>query len=144
MEAIMVSLSAYPVKHALTNNAVHYNAGMANSVWTRILEAHEDAGLPLTQTAVAKTCGITQPSVQRWAVGANLPTLKQAIAFCMKTGVRVDWLYTGRGAKHPVAKPGSATEVVLRLWHGLDSDNKSEALRHLEYLANRKSGKLGR
>ncbi|KKK71918.1 hypothetical protein LCGC14_2909090, partial [marine sediment metagenome] len=135
------SLSAYPVKHALTNNSVQYNAGMTNALWNRILEVMEDMGLPRTQTAVAKICGITQPSVQRWAVGENLPTLKQAVKFGMKTGVRVDWIYTGRGAKHPVAKPGSATEVVMDLWYGLDSDDKDEAIRHLEYLANRNSGK---
>ena len=137
----MLSLSAYPVKHALTNNTVRYNAGMANSIWTRILEAHEDIGLPLTQTAVAKTCGITQPSVQRWAAGDNLPTLKQAITFGMKTGVEVEWIYTGRGPKHPEAKPGSATDIVRKLWNGLDNDDKNEAIRHLEYLANRTSGK---
>ncbi len=53
-------------------------------------------------------------------------------------------LYTGRGAKHPVAKPGSATEIVLQLWHGLDDDDKSEAIRHLEYLAARNSDKPDR
>ena len=141
MEAIMVSLSAYPVKHALNNNTIRYNAGMANSIWTRILEAHEDVGLPLTQTAVAKTCRITQPSVQRWAVGSNLPTLKQAIRFCLKTGVCVEWLYTERGPKHPEAKPGSTTEAVLQIFHALDEDGKKEVLRHAEYIASRNSGK---
>ncbi len=147
----MVSFSAYPVKHATTNNTVRYNAGMTNSiissahilaVWTRIREAHGDVGLPLTQTAVAKTCGITQPSVQRWAAGENLPTLKQAIRFCLKTGVCVEWLYTERGAKHPIAKPGSTTEAVLQIFHALDEDGKKEVLRHAEYIASRNSGRL--
>jgi len=142
MEAIMVSLTAYPVKHAPTYNSIRYNSLMEKTVWKRILEAMTDVSLPRTQTAVAKVCGITQPSVQRWAKGRNAPTLKQAIRFCLKTGVCVEWIYTGRGPKHPEAKPGSTTEAVLQIFHALDEDGRKEVLRHAEYIANRNSGRL--
>ena len=133
----MVSLSAYPVKHAPTYNSIRYNSLMEKTVWKRILEAMTDVSLPRTQTAVAKVCGITQPSVQRWAVGENLPTLKQAVRFGMKTGVCVEWIYTGRGPKHPEAKPGSTTEAVLQIFHALDEDAQEEVLRHARYIASR-------
>ena len=130
----------YSSVNTITSILIGYNLPMAGTVWKRVLEAHEDVGLPRTQTAVAKTCGITQPAVQRWAVGSNTPTLKQAITFCQKTGVCVEWLYTGRGPKHPEAKPGSATEAVLQIFHALDNESKNEVLRFAEFQAARSPG----
>ena len=131
----------YPLANTATNNAIPYNLDMAGTVWKRVLEAHEDAGLPRTQTAVAKTCGITQPAVQRWSVGTNVPTLKQAIIFGQKMGVCVEWIYTGRGPKHPTAKPGSATDTVLKLFHALDTASKNEVLRFVEFHVSRNADK---
>ena len=135
MEALLHIM--YLQANTTSNNAIHYNTAMPGTVWKRVLEAHEDMGLARTQTAVAKTCGITQPAVQRWAVGTNVPTLKQAIIFCQKTGTCVEWLYTGRGPKHPTAKPGSATEAVLQLFHSLDNASRNEVLRFVEFHASR-------
>ncbi len=137
----VLSLIMYPLVNTTTYNAFHYNKPMTRTAWQRLVEAHEDVGRPRTQTAIAKTCGTTQPAAQRWAAGDGLPSLKHVITFCMETGVCVEWIFTARGPKHPEAKPGSVTEAVLQIFHALDEDGQEEVLRHARYIADRNAGR---
>lgn len=81
--------------------AFRHDVEMDNSIWQRIQEARADVGLKTTQTAIAHDLGLSQSSVQKWAAGKGL-RLTHALEIAEKCGVCVEWLYTGRGPKHPI------------------------------------------
>lgn len=110
---------------------------MQNDLWKRALEAQEGIGAPLTQVGVADSAGVKQPSVQRWASGEGLPTMRQAITFCLTTGVTPDWFLLGRGSKYPAVSPGSREELVLQILHAGSDERKAEILSYARFLEQR-------
>lgn len=96
---------------------------MEKTVLDRALEALADADRPATQKEIGRIVGIAQSSVSLWRNGG--PKLENAITFCKKVGVCVEWLYTGRGPKY--APPAdSLTDELLTAWAGLPPDLKSQ------------------
>src|SRR5688572_8344072 len=83
------------------------------------------AGMKPTQTGAAKLIGISQPSVNDWTRLGGYPTLENGIALATKLRVCVEWLYTGRGPKHPIPQDPIA-QRLWDLWPHLDDSAKGE------------------
>jgi hypothetical protein len=82
------------------------------TVWARVKEALQDAGLPATQTNAARIAQIEQPSVSLWNKPNKFPEIESAVAIAQRTGVCVEWLFTGRGPKYAVP----ADQTAAQLW----------------------------
>jgi len=104
-----------------------------NDLWKRALEAQRDNNLPETQVGVADSTGIKQPSTQRWASGEGLPTMRQARAFALATGINVDWFLTGRPPKSPLVRPTTAEAQWIDILNNLDDDVRDEVLRYAQF-----------
>lgn len=54
-----------------------------------------------SQAELARHMFISQPSVADWESGRKAPHTKNLARLAMLLGVSVEWMTTGRGAKHP-------------------------------------------
>lgn len=91
----------------------------------RLEEAVKDAG---GRAKVRRLSGVAESTILGYEKGGEIK-LGNAIALSDATGVRLEWLATGRGAKRegeaaPRAKPGP-----LRLFGSVDLDQLATALR---------------
>lgn len=57
---------------------------------TRLAEARWRAGV--TQTEIAKQCGVTPKTVSRWEAGETAIPLAMGAVFAATCGVTLDWL----------------------------------------------------
>jgi len=89
------------------------------TIYERIIEARKDAGQDTSQTSIARDLGIFQSAVGKWKRGKGA-SHKHMLWIAGTTGVCVEWLYTGRGPKHP-AKPD-----VLELIDALDALSETD------------------
>lgn len=55
-----------------------------------------------SQKEMAKALGVSEGMFTSYKNGEKLPSMAKAIEIAEKTGVTVEWLLTGRGAKHPI------------------------------------------
>jgi transcriptional regulator with XRE-family HTH domain len=53
----------------------------------------------ISQHALARELGISQPTVRNWVTGVNPPKPSNVSDLCQALGVRRDWLVHGDGAK---------------------------------------------
>lgn len=65
----------------------------------RLREACEEAGLTVTQPALARAFGLSTTTVWHYLNGEMLPSMAKAIDIAGKLGVCVEWLLTGNGPK---------------------------------------------
>lgn len=70
--------------------------------WGRIAEAMERADIG-SQRALARRLGIEGPSVNGWAKGRHLPDMIHILALAEWSDTCVEYLWTGRGPKHPLS-----------------------------------------
>ncbi|MCB1776532.1 MAG: helix-turn-helix transcriptional regulator [Candidatus Competibacteraceae bacterium] len=63
----------------------------------RLKAACRDAGLPVTQPALARAFGLSTTTIWHYLHGEKLPSMDTAIAIAGKLGVCVEWLLTGNG-----------------------------------------------
>lgn len=102
--------------------------------WLRVQEAMRDRGLDPTQKAAGQLIGISQPSVHKWTKGGQ-PSMEHVVALAAKLHVCVEWLYTERGAKHPLDEESSYLLNTFRL---LKSDRmRDKALAYIDALVDR-------
>ena len=106
---------------------------MKNSIFQRIVEAREEAGLDTTQVAIAKDLGLAQSSVHQWKEGKGL-RLSHALKIAEQTNVCVEWLFTGRPPKRPI-KSGSETARLLEILDRLPDEILQEVLNYAEFRA---------
>ena len=67
----------------------------------RLREACQDAGLAVTQPALARAFHLSTTTVWKYINGEMLPSMATAVEIASKLGVCVEWLLTGRGPKRP-------------------------------------------
>jgi DNA-binding XRE family transcriptional regulator len=77
--------------------------------YRRLITAFEQRGLGTKQIEMAKTLGVTQPSVHQWKVGRNYPDLDTIRKIGKLTNVCVEWLYSGLGPMRPGGDVPEAT-----------------------------------
>lgn len=53
------------------------------------------------QTHWAKQLDIPPPTLSEWLNGIKMPGTERLIEICLKLGVSLEWMATGRGLKHP-------------------------------------------
>lgn len=102
-------------------------------LWNRMVNAQESAGLGVTQEEIGKSAGTKQSSAHRWKTGQGLPTLRQAITFAVTTGVRVDWLLTGRGTMYPQLAHGGEDDVLRETLDSLDKKTREDVIRYAQF-----------
>ena len=97
-----------------------YNMCMQKqTIYDRIIEARKDAGQDTSQTSIARDIGIFQSAVGKWKRGKGA-SHDHMLWIARTTGVCVEYLYTGRGLKHP-AKPD-----VVDLMNDLDALSETD------------------
>ena len=89
------------------------------TIYNRIIEARKDAGQDTSQTSIARDLGIFQSAVGKWKRGHGAKHTHM-LWLAKTTGVCVEWLYTGRGQKHP------ANPDVLALIDALDDLSETD------------------
>jgi hypothetical protein len=107
--------------------------GSDEDFWSRLVAAFEERGLGTKQVDISKRYNVTQPSVHRWKEGKNLPTPETIIQMAEDGNVCVEWLYTGRGEKHPPISEQSTDREILDLLRNLDESSKQEVLRWVQF-----------
>ena len=70
---------------------------LESEFWKRLLPAFEAAGLGIKQVEIARTLGVSQPSVSQWKVGRNLPDRDSMKKISELTNTCVEWLHSGEG-----------------------------------------------
>lgn len=70
------------------------------TIYERIKEAMNEAGMDSTSIAMAKLCKISPPSVNGWKHGKG-PSRENLRLIAIATGFCVEWLETGRGPRYP-------------------------------------------
>jgi len=65
----------------------------------RLRAACEEAGLTVTQPALARAFGVSTTTIWHYLHGEKLPSMEKAIQIAGKLGVCVEWLLTGNGPK---------------------------------------------
>lgn len=65
----------------------------------RLREACEEAGLAVTQPALARAFDLSTTTIWHYLNGEKLPSMGRAVAIASKLGVCVEWLLTGNGPK---------------------------------------------
>jgi hypothetical protein len=98
------------------------------TVWKRVKEALNEAGLPSTQVKAAKLIGCEQGSISDWNKPGRYPTLENAETVAQATNTCVQWLMDGRGPKHPGPPEEPAAEELWSLWGRLSDRKKGELL----------------
>lgn len=68
----------------------------------RLREACEDAGLAVTQPALARAFNLSTTTIWHYLNGEKLPSMGRAVDIAGKLGVCVEWLLTGNGPKRRV------------------------------------------
>ncbi len=71
----------------------------------RIKKARTEKGW--SQSELARRMFVSQPSVADWESGRKAPHTKNLARLAMLLGVSVEWLATGRGAKHLASTHGT-------------------------------------
>ena len=104
--------------------------------WHRLVEAFEDSGLEVSQSALARQLDLGQSAVAKWAHGSGYPTLRKCIQIARLTGVSVEWHLTGRGNKNAQgAEMDELTHALLDRWADLPDTAKREILEFIEFRA---------
>ncbi len=98
------------------------------TVWERVKEALHDAGLPETQTQAAKLIGGKQGSISDWNKPGRYPTIDNAAVIAKATNTCVEWIYSGRGPKHPGPPEEPSAEQLWNLWGRLPDLAKGKIL----------------
>jgi DNA-binding XRE family transcriptional regulator len=112
-----------------------HNGGVKKrSFWLRVQEAMRDKGMDPTQKAAGQLIGISQPSVNKWTKGGQ-PRMEHCVALANKLGVCVEWLYTERGAKHPLDAESS---YLLNTFNSIKSDRtRDKVLAYIDAMIDR-------
>ncbi len=105
-----------------------HHRGMAKiderTVWERVKEALADAGLRATQMKAAEIAGCSQPSVSEWNQRGSYPEIKHAEKIAKRTNTAVEWIYSGRGPKHPGPPEDPDAESLWNLWARLSESTR--------------------
>ena len=96
--------------------------------WGRLKEALKEAKKPTTQTFAAGFAQVTQPSVSLWNKPNAGPELATGVSLANRLNVCVEWLYTGRGPKHPGVPGDPHAEVLQGLWPQLSEETKRDLI----------------
>lgn len=96
--------------------------------WLRLKEALKEAQKPPTQIYAADMVGVKQSSVSLWNKPGGVPELEKVLIFAKRLNVCVEWLYTGRGAKHPEPASDEYMEVLKGLWPRVPEDTKRDLI----------------
>ena len=67
----------------------------------RLKMAFAEEGLGDTQVDIAKAIKVSQMTVSYWIRGIKIPPIHTGVVVARKCGICVEWLYTGKGPKHP-------------------------------------------
>lgn len=113
---------------------------MQSDFWVRLTTAFRDAGLPTSQTAIARQLQVGQSAVAKWVHGAGYPTLRKCITAALLTGTNVEWLLTGRGPqKQEGGNVDELTQALLKQWADTPVAIRREMLEYLEFRAAKKA-----
>lgn len=111
--------------------------------WTRAKEAmNGNKVFSNYQTEIAGLLKIKQPSVYEWEAGESMPSIRNTIKLATRTNVCVEWLYTGRGAKHPGPPDEPLAKKLWSAWGNLTDEEKSELCAYALIKAEKKQSPL--
>lgn len=118
---------------------IEHNHGMAKpkerSFLERAFEAYQDRyRQKATQEKIGKIVGVSQPAAREWGFPDRAPDHAGVLKLAKELNVCVEWLYTERGPKHPIADPES--DPFLKEYGQLDEERRSQLLRYSEFLRN--------
>ena len=102
-------------------------------IYERVKSAFGTVGIT-TQNEIAKTCGLGQGSVSRWANGVNYPTIRNMLDISRRTRHCVQWLYSGEG---PRLIEGNAdhTDEITAILNALPEATRKELEEYIRYRA---------
>lgn len=84
----------------------------AMSTWgERIAEVLEETGL--TQSGLAKLCGVSRSAVNQWVGGTSNPKPEHVFSVADNTRYSARWLGTGRGQKKDGKEPMKGEALAL-------------------------------
>ena len=95
---------------------------VTTNIWKRVKDAYAHTGRE-TQEEIAEALSIRQSAVSKWKRGMAIPTVANLVKIADQTGVRLEWLITGRGARS-----GGESDPLLTLLDSLDDDTRAEIL----------------
>ncbi len=95
--------------------------------WQRVVETWRKAGLPTTQSGIAREFKTAQSTAQRWHDGTALPGRETLIAIAEKGHTTLDYLIAGWSPKRRVRGDDRFTEL-LRLWDDMDESAQGHVL----------------
>jgi transcriptional regulator with XRE-family HTH domain len=124
----------YPYVVKNDNGRMGINAN--KKIWLRIREALRDNRRRGIQQEAADICGIKQPSVAEWVSGESIPTMDNVLKLSEELNVCVEWLYTGRGPKHPGPPEDPHAHQLWEFWPRLTADARSRIVGSAEALAS--------
>src|ERR1700690_3781159 len=67
---------------------------LEKSVARRLRAVMDEFGIR-TNPEMAEVCGTTSSAVNNWLLGYNLPRVPQMQTLCGRTGLTLDWIYSG-------------------------------------------------
>lgn len=112
-------------------------AGMA--LWGRFQEAMAEAKIK-NQAQLARDLGVTSQTISGWKRGAWKPTRENYIALAILSGMAIDYLETGEGARFPYPK-NDLEDRVLSVLRQLPEDRQERVLSLAEFELSRGRGK---
>jgi len=123
-----------------SNTTFAHNIGvMTKTVFMRMADAIGTDEKPASQADIIRAFKpqykISQSSVSKWANGGFLQ-FEKAIYFCQRYNVCVEWLYTGRGPKHPDSARSELDSLMVIL-DDLDDDTRKEIEAYAHFLKER-------
>lgn len=92
METVTFTRKAIDDRHATSEGA---------EIGNRIRIAFRDARLAENQTEIARAMKVSPMTVSYWMRGIKIPPIHTGVMIAKKTGVRIEWLYSGKGPKYP-------------------------------------------
>lgn len=102
--------------------------GIERTVWDRVKEALAGVGLPPIQEEAAKIISGKQGSISDWNKPNRYPSIDNAVAIAKRTNTCVEWIYTGRGPKHPGPPEEPDAQQLWDLWGRLPELTRGKIL----------------
>ena len=106
--------------------------------WKRVVKALEMAGLSTKTKDVAALCQVQPPSVSGWK--RKGPGRKNLNKIANATGVRFEWLETGRGPMLIDPESGSNLESINTLLRDLPDEELKEMVEYAKFVRQRLLG----
>jgi len=115
--------------HSATGIGDNWWVETPSPFWHRVIQALEARGHRVTQADIAKSLGVGQTAVSKWARGAGLPTPARLIALADYCQVPLQWLLSGKGDMDVRGLQDKQLRQLLEVWEDLSGDQRKTIVR---------------